>query len=342
MPSSGLVSIIIPAFNAESFVGQAITSALGQSHQPIEVIVINDGSCDGTGAVIRQMAMADERVIAIDLDTRQGVAAARNAGLKKASGAWVALLDADDIFAPERIERLLSMADCDTADLIADNLLLRDFVTGAALGLAFPSEWMVEKADITIRYILERDIAGLYRREMAFIKPLIRRRLLVENQILYHEDITAGEDLLFYIDCLRAGGRMKFVPDALYSYSVRPGSISSHAGANLSCLRVNQILQRQVQHADPAIADLLRLRGTAITYELLVWYIRSARIPNILQTARAIPPGFLLRKLVRAVRRRLGLPSVNPTKRELDRIRARRGDQPTAGLPSATMSTSRT
>ncbi len=323
----GLVSIIIPAHNAARFLSEAIRSALAQTYDPIEIIVIDDGSTDATPAIMSQMAGTDPRLIPITLPQRKGVSAARNAGLARARGEWIALLDADDQYLPNRIATLLAIATRENADLIADNLQMRDFATGAELGPAFPAAWMNEPSDITVRYILERDIAGLYRREMAYIKPLIRRRLLADNSITYREDVVAGEDLLFYIACLRAGGRLRLVPEAYYIYAVRPGSISSSGAANIGCRQVNAILQSLYDGQDRHISELLALRAAAINYELLIWHLRHRRPLASAATARLIPISFLAAKLIRAARRRLGLSAANPAAAALERIKRRHSGQ---------------
>jgi glycosyltransferase involved in cell wall biosynthesis len=318
--ASGLVSVIIPAFNVAPYLSHAVRSALAQSHRAIEVIVIDDGSTDATGAVMARLAAADPRVTLIQLGRHSGVSAARNAGLRRARGEWIALLDADDQFLPGRITTLLDAAHRLRADLIADNLQLRDFATGATLGLAFPAGWMDEAVDITVRTLLERDIAGLYRREIGFIKPLIRRQLLVDHKILYREDVTAGEDLLFYVTCLRAGGRLRLTAEAHYLYSMRSGSISSSGAANIGCRRVNEILQGLYEWQDPAITALLGLRAAAIDYELFLWHLRGRRLRESIATARKVPPKFLAAKLVDRLRRRLGLAAANPAALMLKRL----------------------
>ena len=100
---SGLVSAIIPAFNAEKYVADAIESVLAQSYAPIECIVVDDGSADGTAEVVRGFG---ERVTLIQ-QANNGVASARNRGAEAASGDYLAFLDADDRWLPERVEAQL-------------------------------------------------------------------------------------------------------------------------------------------------------------------------------------------------------------------------------------------
>lgn len=94
--SDPLVSVVIPCYQSGSTVGAAISSALTQTYEPIEVIVVNDGSTDAGPSVARSHG---DRVTVID-QANAGVSAARNAGIAAASGEFVALLDADDMFLP--------------------------------------------------------------------------------------------------------------------------------------------------------------------------------------------------------------------------------------------------
>lgn len=95
-----LVSIVIPCFNAEAFIAEAIGSALGQSHPHLEVIVVDDGSADDSLAVIA--GFDDPRLTCIAQDN-QGASAARNAGLARAQGEFVVFLDGDDLLGPDAV-----------------------------------------------------------------------------------------------------------------------------------------------------------------------------------------------------------------------------------------------
>ncbi len=102
--SDSLVSIIIPAYNAEKYVKAAIDSVLHQTYPNIEVVVVDDGSTDSTKAIIEELACGDNRVRVFS-QKNVGQSAARNAGIGQARGEYVAFLDADDLFLPEKIER---------------------------------------------------------------------------------------------------------------------------------------------------------------------------------------------------------------------------------------------
>jgi glycosyltransferase involved in cell wall biosynthesis len=99
-----LVSIVIPCYNVEAYVGKAIESVLGQTYDPIEIIVVDDGSEDDSVDVIQSY---QER-ITLYRQENKGAPAARNQGTRKASGSLLKFLDADDLLYPEAIERQVS------------------------------------------------------------------------------------------------------------------------------------------------------------------------------------------------------------------------------------------
>lgn len=98
-----LVSAILPAYNAERYIGEAIASVFRQTHRPIEVIVVDDGSTDGTAAVAE--AYGDKVRVIRQKNTGQAIA--RNVGLAAARGDFVAFLDADDVWTDDHLEELL-------------------------------------------------------------------------------------------------------------------------------------------------------------------------------------------------------------------------------------------
>lgn len=105
-----LVSIITPSYNAEKLIGRTIESVLAQSYQNWEMIVVDDCSKDGTREVVKAYAEQDPRIRLLSLDKNNGAPAApRNMGVREAKGEWIALLDADDIWHPRKLELQLEV-----------------------------------------------------------------------------------------------------------------------------------------------------------------------------------------------------------------------------------------
>lgn len=104
-----LISIIMPAYNAQHFIAEAIDSVIGQTYGTWELLIINDGSTDATGEIINNYCSHDERIKAVHQSNKK-LGAARNAGIVNASGQWIAFLDADDLWHPQKLHRQLHLA----------------------------------------------------------------------------------------------------------------------------------------------------------------------------------------------------------------------------------------
>ncbi|NIF83324.1 glycosyltransferase family 2 protein [Comamonas sp. Tr-654] len=103
--SRPLVSVITPAFNSENYINEAIDSVLSQTYKEIELIVVDDCSSDRTQSIVEEYIRLDDRVKYIRMQSNCGVAEARNNGIRLARGRFIAFLDSDDIWYPEKIER---------------------------------------------------------------------------------------------------------------------------------------------------------------------------------------------------------------------------------------------
>ncbi len=99
-----LVSVVIPAFNASTYIERTLRSVMRQTYAALEIVVVNDGSTDHTAKLVEQIAASDSRIRLLSTPNR-GVAAARNTGIEASSGRFVAFLDADDLWHPTKIEK---------------------------------------------------------------------------------------------------------------------------------------------------------------------------------------------------------------------------------------------
>lgn len=113
-----LVSVIMPAYNAERFLEDAIRSVMAQSVTDWELLVLDDGSTDATAAIAANLAQQDPRVRFLPNETNMGVAKTRNRGFDLCRGQYVALLDSDDIWLPEKLEKQLALAQNTGADIL--------------------------------------------------------------------------------------------------------------------------------------------------------------------------------------------------------------------------------
>lgn len=215
-----LVSVILPVYNGAEYVGTAIESALTQTYRNLEMIVVDDGSSDQTLAVLKRYAAKDPRIHVLTQEN-SGVARARNRGLAIAKGDLIAPLDADDLWAPEKISRQVRQLHC----------------SGEQTGLVY--SWWVWID--TVGRILDRSpswtISGDVFEKLLLINftgnasvPLFRRHC-IEEAGGYNEDLAASnaggcEDWELV---LRVAERydVAVVEEVLMGYRRRPGSMSS-------------------------------------------------------------------------------------------------------------------
>lgn len=106
-----LVSIVMPAYNCEKYIDEAINSVLAQTYKNWELLVIDDGSKDATFQILSEFSKNDYRIKPLKNEKNLGVSATRNRGIELASGEWIAFLDSDDIWNPSKLEKQLEAAD---------------------------------------------------------------------------------------------------------------------------------------------------------------------------------------------------------------------------------------
>ncbi|HOT22718.1 MAG TPA: glycosyltransferase family 2 protein [Sedimentibacter sp.] len=113
-----LISIIMPAYNCEKYVEEAINSVLAQSYRNWELIVIDDGSVDNTRNIITEYLQNDFRISLLSNEKNIGVSAARNRGIDFAKGKWIAFLDSDDMWTPYKLEKQIEAVEENNAEFI--------------------------------------------------------------------------------------------------------------------------------------------------------------------------------------------------------------------------------
>ena len=112
-----MVSVIVPVYNVEPYLRKCLDSIVGQTYRDLEILVIDDGSTDGSGAICDEYAERDDRVKVFHTENR-GLSAARNRGLDEAHGEWIGFVDSDDWIEPDMYEVLIRRADETGADVV--------------------------------------------------------------------------------------------------------------------------------------------------------------------------------------------------------------------------------
>jgi len=213
----------MPAFNAQDTVGEAIRSVLSQTHKNLELIIVDDGSDDDTLEVAK--GFKDSRIRLIRHDKNRGQGAARNTAIAVASGDWITLIDADDFWASERLEKLLNPLEAlGNRVIIADDIYEFYQVNAGIKPWRRVWERQIDFANENTQISLARYLS--YSRTV--MQPLIPRKAVIEHKLRYPTDAVA-EDLDFYIRLMKVAGlKLHFIDFPGYYYRQTPGSISTH------------------------------------------------------------------------------------------------------------------
>jgi glycosyltransferase involved in cell wall biosynthesis len=224
-PNFPLVSVIIPAYNAEIFIGLTLKSVLSQTYETIEVLVVDDGSLDRTAEIVENFAEKDSRVILLK-QQNAGVAAARNLAIQKSRGEYIAPIDADDIWYPEKIEKQVQCM------LQADQ----------TVGLVYAWSALIDEEDVIIGeyssfyYLNIRSLEGYVYPAMIYTNllgngsvPLIRRscfdKIGFYNTNLKEQNAQGCEDWDIYLR-LAEFYEFRVVREFLIGYRQVRGSMS--------------------------------------------------------------------------------------------------------------------
>lgn len=208
--STPLVSVIMPAYNAEKYIEQAIRSVQKQTVRSWELIVVDDRSTDKTAEQIRRLAAEDMRIIPVYSETNHGAAESRNIALRQCRGEFVALLDADDVWHPQKLERELERARETDADIVYSSYAMID-----EQGTRCFSDFIVEEST-DLQSMLNCNTIGCS--TVLMKAKVLEKRPFVTD--FYHEDYV------MWLSLLQAGCKAVGVRDILVDYRVARGSRS--------------------------------------------------------------------------------------------------------------------
>lgn len=266
--SEPLVSVIIPVYNLESYVGRCLDSVAGQTFGRFEALVVDDGSADGSWAAIRRHAAADARIVAIHTENR-GVARARETALARVRGRYVCFLDGDDWWEPDMLERMVAaIGEDEGCDLVCCGYtrVSRTYRT------AVPERCLggMDGDAFLQRLVGHRIMPSLW-------SKIYRRELFDES--LCHYPMPMGQDLLLNMQLACRVSRVRIIDYTGYNYLQRAGSSIHRNKLTFDyCKRfagcVDDIFARNAGSLDPQQAEFLSLVSGVRWY---VSYISKSR-----------------------------------------------------------------
>lgn len=216
----GLVSVIMAAYNAEKTIEQSINSVLNQTYPAVELLVVDDYSQDRTVKLVENIMARDNRVRLIYNKENSGVSYTRKHGLEEAKGAWIAILDSDDIWAPEKLEKQIILQKKMNADLL---------FTGSAFmdSDGQPIDWYLHApSEVTYRHLLKQNV-------LSNSSSLVRKEL-------YEKYYAVGdgmhEDFAVWLGILKEGKKAYGVDEPLFTYRIAK---SSKSGNKIKAAKMN-------------------------------------------------------------------------------------------------------
>lgn len=229
------LSVVVPVYNAEKYIGKMIDSVIGQTLKDIELILVDDGSRDGSGAICDQYAAHDPRIRVLH-KRNGGVSAARNYGLELATGEWVIFCDSDDWVETDALEKLLSLGNSTGADVVMGDMRLiygdhEKEVPFFKSGFVTDDRQVMDsliRTDLCRAYCFDPPSAGPAPGYGSPCNKLVRRALLTENNIRF--DARVGgicDDLLYTAYVFAAATKVAYAHVMLYNYRQLTTSITN-------------------------------------------------------------------------------------------------------------------
>lgn len=225
-----LISIIVPVYNAAHYLDKCISSLMEQTHQNLEIILINDGSTDNSLEICRKYAHKDSRIQVLTQENK-GLSGARNAGLDAAKGDFISFVDSDDYITPHMMETLLAAALQHDADFAGGGYYSVNPDTGgctSALHGDYPFDTPISHAQILdiLRTVHAQNGGNLL---WFTCRNLYRRSILEEVRLRFFEG-NVIEDSLFNLEYLVNARSMVLLREPLYYYVQTPNSIIRRPG----------------------------------------------------------------------------------------------------------------
>lgn len=236
-----MISVIIPAYNAQAYLRECLESVLAQSYTDWEAVIVDDGSTDSTLGIARSYAGRDNRIKVVSTPNR-GQASARNVALETVGGQWITYIDSDDSLHPMAFARMLDVAESSGADVVSAGYVKS--VGGISVTTTPPQIITGKEANESCLYqtqVSTSACAKLFRREAV-------KGIKFPDGVYY-------EDILYCVETFRRVGKVAVIPDKLYYYRDNPSSfINTFSPKRLDALRITAMVEEM--SADDA--DLLR------------------------------------------------------------------------------------
>jgi len=219
-----LISIIVPIYNSEKFLSRLIDSILCQTYSNIEIILINDGSTDGSAETCIHFANKDSRIIFLD-QKNSGVSNARNAGIECSSGECLLFVDSDDILPKIAVDSLYNSMVVENSDIVIGSYVKKS---------NFKETTVQPNASSDKLSYVESILRG--REHSAMWNKLVSRDVI--GEIRFDINLTYMEDQVFFLELLQKNVKLSFIKQVVYFYILHPEACTSKMFQNSLSSRI--------------------------------------------------------------------------------------------------------
>lgn len=235
-----MISVIVPVYNVEKFIGKCIESIIGQTYKNLEIILVDDGSTDMSGKICDKYREVDNRIIVVH-KPQGGVSTARNCGMDLAKGSYIAFLDSDDYFAPDALEYLLDRTEKAGATIVVgreqivsenEEIIGEDFSMNAEI-----SEEIISEKEFWNRRIYSM-------RSVLVATKLYPAELVKDVRFL---EISRQEDEAFLLDVISRSKNILYTDKVIIYYRQREGSLM-HTEFNITNLSLAKVLLKEIDY----------------------------------------------------------------------------------------------
>ena len=204
-----LVSIIVPAYNCQNYINKCVNSILNQTYDRLELIIIDDGSTDGTASFCDELKLRDDRIKIIHKNNG-GASSARNIGIKRSKGEFILFIDADDEIEIDYIESLMLKNSYDLVICGYKDVYTQE--NREKINLLNTKEYQNLSGNIYV------DLDKMHNFIVYPYIKLYKRSIIIEKGIFFPENLCVGEDQIFNFEYLRYINNYCFINEAKYSY----------------------------------------------------------------------------------------------------------------------------
>lgn len=252
------ISIVVPVFNAETTIEKCINSILQQSYSNIEIIIVNDGSTDGSKYIIDKYEKQYKNIKAMHT-TNKGVSNARNIGIKISTGEFIGFVDSDDSIEKDMYKEL-------SHSMILDEKMDLCICCMSKGKNKEVKRENLTKEEVLYKYVSDKNIGGF------LCNKLFRSKIIKDNNIRLNPNVHMCEDLLFCVNYLKYTSKIELINNSYYNYDTRGISSSTFNEKRYSVIKAyEEVIKITKKNFNDKII-INRMKNNLLRHEIWLWY----------------------------------------------------------------------